>query len=251
MNFGSFVVKKKKKTLSDHLWLPVLPTLRFSREFGLVFLSSCGFFLRLAGCLFLGLFYLKFACFLQIAFFPNFMALLPFQFTAKSILGVFLWKIAHFGLVFSDLPPWSFLFSSWFFVLLNYPANTFWSCFSVKLPIFGLFFKFTWLFLQINLASLCAPEMITIRFADWISGRIVSLQPDTDIRYLLWNGNRSRISETLLLIFRGFRLVEKVAHCTIIHLLSSFRSIFSAICAMIPSLAMVYSLYHSVISFPS
>jgi len=96
-------------------------------------------------------------------------------------------------------------------------------------------------------------EMITIRFTVWISGRIVILQPDTDIRNLLWNGNRIRIriSETLLLIFRGFRLLEKVAHCTIIHLLSSSRSILSAICAMTPSLSMVYSLYHSVISFPS
>ena len=99
----------------------------------------------------------------------------------------------------------------------------------------------------------CAAEMITIRFAGWISGRIVSLQPDTDIQNLLWNGNRIRIriSESLLLIFRGFRRLEKVAHCTIIHLLSSFTSIFSAICAMTPSLSMVYSLYHRVITFPS
>jgi len=99
----------------------------------------------------------------------------------------------------------------------------------------------------------CTAEMITIWFASWIYGRIVSLQPDTNIQNLLWNGNRIRIriSETLLLIFGGFRLLEKVAHCTIIHLLSSFRSIFSAICAMTPSLSMVYSLYHSVISFPS
>jgi len=101
--------------------------------------------------------------------------------------------------------------------------------------------------------SLIGTEMINIWFASWISGRIVSLQPDTDIQNLLWNGNRIgiQISETLLLIFRGFRLLEKVAHCTIIHLLSSFRSIFSAICAVTPSLAMVYSLYNSVISFPS
>jgi len=28
----------------------------------------------------------------------------------------------------------------------------------------------------------CPPEMITIQFAGWISGRIVSLQPDTDIQ---------------------------------------------------------------------
>jgi len=70
------------------------------------------------------------------------------------------------------------------------------------------------------------PELITIRFAGWISGRIVSLQPDKDIQKLISNGNRIRIriSETLLSIFRGFRLLEKVAHCTIIHLLSSEAS---------------------------
>ena len=72
----------------------------------------------------------------------------------------------------------------------------------------------------------CTSEMITIRFASWISGRILSLQPDKDIQKLLSNGNRIRtwISETLLSIFRGFRLLEKVAHCTIIHLLSSEAS---------------------------
>jgi len=66
-------------------------------------------------------------------------------------------------------------------------------------------------------------EMITIRFAGWISGRIVSLQPHKDIRKRLSNVNRirNRISETLLVlsIFRGFRFLEKVAYCTIIHLL--------------------------------
>jgi len=69
-------------------------------------------------------------------------------------------------------------------------------------------------------------EMITIRFSGWKSGRIVSLQPGKDIQKLLSNGNRirTRISETLLSIFRGFRLLEKVAHCTIIHLLSSEAS---------------------------
>jgi len=65
--------------------------------------------------------------------------------------------------------------------------------------------------------------MITLRFAGWISGRIVSLQLDADIQKLLSNGNRKRIriSETLLSIFQGLRLLEKVAHCTIIPSLSS------------------------------
>ena len=62
------------------------------------------------------------------------------------------------------------------------------------------------------------PKMITNRFAGWISGRIVSLQPDKDIQNLLWNGIRIRISETLLLIFRGFRLLEKVAQSFIYYL---------------------------------
>jgi len=58
----------------------------------------------------------------------------------------------------------------------------------------------------------CAAEMITIRFASWISGRIVSLQPDTDIQKLLSNVNRIRIriSEKLLSIFREFRLLENL-----------------------------------------
>ena len=56
--------------------------------------------------------------------------------------------------------------------------------------------------------------------------RIVSLQPDADIQKLLWNGNRIRIriSETLLSMFRGFTLLEKVAHCPINHSLSSEAS---------------------------
>jgi len=71
-----------------------------------------------------------------------------------------------------------------------------------------------------------SPEIITIRFAGWISSRIVSFQPDKDIQKLLSNGNRIRIRlcKTLLSIFRGFRLLEKVAHCTIINLLSSEAS---------------------------
>jgi len=75
------------------------------------------------------------------------------------------------------------------------------------------------------------PEITTIRFAGWISGRIVSLQPDTDIQKRLSNGNRIRIriSETLLSIFRGLTFLEKVAHCTIIHPLSSEAS-FSLLC---------------------
>ena len=65
----------------------VLPTLRLSREFGLVFIWSCRFFRRLAGCLFLGLIWLTLGCFLGLLFadfcfvdciFSNFMALFLF-----------------------------------------------------------------------------------------------------------------------------------------------------------------------------
>jgi len=46
----------------------------------------------------------------------------------------------------------------------------------------------------------------------WTSDMIASLQPDKHIQKLLSNGNRIRIriSETLLSILRGFRLLEKV-----------------------------------------
>ena len=59
---------------------------------------------------------------------------------------------------------------------------------------------------------------------------------------LLLNGNRIliRVSETLLSIFRWFRLLEKVAHCAIIHLFSYHQNHF-AFCVMTPSLSMVQS----------
>jgi len=54
----------------------------------------------------------------------------------------------------------------------------------------------------------------------------VTLQPDTDIQKLFSNRNRVqiRISETLFSTYRGFRLLEEVAHCKIIHLVSSEAS---------------------------
>jgi len=49
-------------------------------------------------------------------------------------------------------------------------------------------------------SEMSTAEIITVGFTGWISGRIVSLQPDTDIQKLLSKGNRKRIriSETLL-----------------------------------------------------
>ena len=143
----------------------MLPTLRFSREFGLVFFVDLRLFWRLAACLFLGMFWLKFACFLGLffcsflfcgfLFFFKFHGTFALQFTSKQNLGVFLCKFAHFGLVFSDFPRClcikltrCFIF---FWIFLT-SAN--WACFSVKLPIWGLFSKFSCLFLQHILASL-------------------------------------------------------------------------------------------------
>ena len=60
---------------------------------------------------------------------------------------------------------------------------------------------------------------------------IVSLQLHPYIQKLLSDGNRIRIriSETLLSIFWRSRLLEKVAHCTIIHLLFSEASFQSSL----------------------
>ena len=59
-------------------------------------------------------------------------------------------------------------------------------------------------------------EMITIRFAGWISSRIVSLQPDTNIQNVFFD------------IFR-IQTFGKVAHCTIIQLLSSEASFLPSV----------------------
>ena len=94
-----------------------------------------------------------------------------------------------------------------------------------------------------------AAETITIQFAGWISSRIVSLQPYRDIQKLLSNRNgiRIRISETLFSIFREFRILEKVAHCTIIQLASFQLSVpWIQVC----HLSIVKSQYRSVVPCP-
>jgi len=65
----------------------------------------------------------------------------------------------------------------------------------------------------------------------WISGRIVSLQSDTDIQKLLSNENRIQmwISETVFSIFRGFRFWKKL------HIAKSFiyclrKHVFNLLC---------------------
>jgi len=120
----------------------VLPTLRFSRKFGLVFLWSCRFFLRTYGLLVFGLVLIEIClffadfCFAD-CFFSNFMAILLFESTAKSILGVFLRRFAHFGLVFRICHPDS---------LFDFPAN-FSFCWIFLPTHFGLVFCLNYLFL--------------------------------------------------------------------------------------------------------
>jgi len=82
------------------------------------FLWSCGFFWRFAGLLVFGLCFnwnllVFWACFSQIslllvAFFV-FYGTFAVSIYWYGILGVFLWKFAHFGLVFFGLSP-SFIF---------------------------------------------------------------------------------------------------------------------------------------------
>ena len=119
----------------------VLLTLRFSRKFGLVFCGVAGFFEDLRVSCYWACFnwnLLVFCRFLLLfAFFSNFMALLLFDFTAKSILGVFLWRFAHFGLVFRIFHPDS---------LFDFLAN-FSFCWIFLPMLFKLVFRLNYLFL--------------------------------------------------------------------------------------------------------
>jgi len=74
----------------------------------------------------------------------------------KAIWAFFLWKYTYFRIVFSGVPLPVFLigFPDDFVFCWIFLPNACWACFSVKLPVLGLSFKFTCLFLQNNLASL-------------------------------------------------------------------------------------------------
>jgi len=139
----------------------VLPTLRFSREFGLIFLWSCGFFqgLRVAcfGACFNWNLLVFWACFLQnsvflIAFSSNFVAIFCFNLLLKAywacfyeilvILGLF-FRICHYAFLFNLLADISlcciFLPTHVGFV---FPSNyLFLACFSYLLACFC---KITW-----------------------------------------------------------------------------------------------------------
>jgi len=89
----------------------VLPTLRFSREFALVFLWSCGLFLKTCGLLVYGIILIEICLFFGLAFCRFlFCRLLFFQ---------ILWHFCRFN------------------VLLK----AYWACFCENLLILGLFFR--------------------------------------------------------------------------------------------------------------
>jgi len=110
----------------------VLPTLRFSHEFGIVFLWSCGFFEDLLGPWFWACFFAEF-CFVE--FFSKFTALLLFQCTAKGNLDVFLCEFAHFELVFPISPPCVCFTCCCFHCFFNFPTKR----------IFDIFFRLNYL----------------------------------------------------------------------------------------------------------
>jgi len=69
-------------------------------------------------------------------------------------------------------------------------------------------------------------EMTAIRFAGWISGRIVSLQPDPVSKncFQMGTGYGSGYPKRFYRYFNDSDFLEKVARCTIIHSLFSEAS---------------------------
>jgi len=99
---------------------PVLPTLRFTREFVLgffadyrVFLKTCRLLVFAESCLLLGLFFADFV--MRIALFANFMALLLF--TANAIWACLCVNLLILGLFCEFVSLVLFLIFYWLFVL--------------------------------------------------------------------------------------------------------------------------------------
>jgi len=91
----------------------------------------------------------------------------------------------------------------------------------------------------------CESKIITIRFAGWISCKILRFLPDTDIQKLILSGNliQIMISETFYSIFWGIKLwyFGHFLPLKKLHIAQSFiifGSTFLAFCAMPPSLSM-------------
>ena len=124
-----------------------------------VFLWSCVFFWRLASCLFLGLFQLKFACFWACVFQTSFFQVLwyfcSFNLLLQAYWACFCENFLILGLFFQICLP-AFLFNfhanflfHWFF-LPTHVGLVFW----FNYVFLACISQFTCLFLQNNLASL-------------------------------------------------------------------------------------------------
>jgi len=119
----------------------VLPTLRFSREFGLVFLKLRVFF-KTCGLLVFGLVLIEICLFLQISvflipFFSNFMAILCFNLLQKAYWACFCENLVTLGLFFRICHP-DFLF--------NLIADFSFCCIFLPTHV-GLVFRWNYLFL--------------------------------------------------------------------------------------------------------
>ena len=96
------------------------------------------------------------------------MSLLLFNILAKAFWARFYEILLILGLLFRICLPFFYvIFLLTFRFVEKKAANAYGACFSVKLPIFGLFFKFTCLFLQNNLASLRLIIAVSVRCASW------------------------------------------------------------------------------------
>jgi len=152
----------------------------------------------------------------------------------KQFLDIRIWLQTHYPAGYSTGKPDSVYWSS--LIPFTYTPST-------MLP-YVLFFRQIWLFFDLvdrwNLRLVGGgffggkfggflykiSEMITIRFAGWISGRIVSLLPDTDIQKLLSNMNRIRIriSETVYQYFEDSDFWKKL------HIAQSLKSTSVGLC---------------------
>ena len=128
----------------------------------------------------------------------------------------------------------TFIIMPCFFVCLVY------FCFSLVHS--GLFEAHLVYFRETEVATLllnadqCTPDMITIRYAGWISGRMVICNRIRISKYCFQTGTGSGYPKRFYRFFEDSEVWKKlhIAHSFII-----FRSIFSAFCVMTPSLSMV------------
>ena len=121
----------------------VLPTLRFSHEFGIVFLWSCGFFEDLLGPWFWACFFAEF-CFVD--FFQNLQHFCCFNVLQKAIWTYFCVNLLILSLFFRFRLPAFVLLAAVFIVFFNFPTKR----------ILDIFFRLNyliWLVCQICLLN--------------------------------------------------------------------------------------------------